>query len=45
MHLDVRTLLLLPKGQPAQEMEESADLLRHEVVQVVQDSLYQKQQS
>lgn len=41
MHLDVRSLLLLPKGQSAQKMEESADLLGCEVVHVVQDSLYQ----
>lgn len=41
VHLDVRSLLLLPKGQPAQKVEESADLLGCEVVHVVQDSLCQ----
>lgn len=45
MHLDVRGLLLLPKGQPAQEVEESADLLRCQVVHVVQGSLYQTEYS
>lgn len=39
-HLDVRPLLLWPKGQSAQEVEESADLLGCEVVHVVQDPLY-----
>lgn len=41
VHLDVRPLLLLPEGQSAQDVEESADLLWCEVVHVVQDSLYQ----
>lgn len=40
VHLDVRSLLLLTKGQPAQKVEQSADLLGCEVVHVVQDSLY-----
>lgn len=39
-YLDVRPLLLWPKGQLAQEVEESADLLGCEVVHVVQGSLY-----
>lgn len=39
VHLDVRSLLLLPKGQSAEEVEESADLLGCEIVHVVQDSL------
>lgn len=41
VHLDVRALLLVPKGQSAQKVEESADLLGCEVVHVVQDSLHQ----
>lgn len=41
VHLDVRSLLLLPKCQSAQKVEESADLLGCEVVHVVQDSLCQ----
>lgn len=45
MHLDVRGLLLLPKSQPAQEVEESADLLRCQVVHVVQGSLCQTEYS
>lgn len=45
VHLDVRGLLLLPKGQPAQEVEESADLLRCQVVHVVQGSLCQTDHS
>lgn len=32
-------LLLLPEGQLAQEVEESADLLRRQAVHVVQGSL------
>lgn len=32
-------LLLLPKGQLAQEVEESADLMRGQAVHVVQGSL------
>ncbi len=45
VHLDVRCLLLLPKGKSAQKVEESADLLGCEVVHVVQDSLNQIQRS
>lgn len=40
-HLDVRPLPLLPKGQSAQKVEESADLLKCEVVHVVQNPLHQ----
>lgn len=38
-HLDVRSLLLLTKGQGAQKVEQSADLLGCEIVHVVQYSL------
>lgn len=41
VHLDVRSLLLLPKGQSAQKVEESANLLGCEVVHIIQDSLCQ----
>lgn len=40
-HLDLRSLLLLPKCQSAQKVEESSDLLWCEIVQVVQDPLSQ----
>lgn len=40
-YLDVTSLLLLPEGQSAKKVEESADLLGCEVVHVVQDSLCQ----
>lgn len=40
-HLDVRSLPLLSKGQSAQKVEKSADLLKCEVVHVVQNSLHQ----
>ena len=43
MHLNVRSLLLLPKSQSAKEVEESANLLWREVVHIVQNSLYQIQ--
>lgn len=39
VHLDVRSLLLLPKCQSAEEVEESANLLGCEIVHVVQGSL------
>lgn len=35
VYLDVRSLLLMPKGQAAQEVEESTDLLGCEVVHVI----------
>lgn len=40
-NLDVRALLLRTEGQPAEEVEESADLLQCQVVHVVQNSLHQ----
>lgn len=40
LHLNVSSLLLLPKGQSAQKVEDSADLMGREVVHVVQDSLH-----
>ena len=42
LHLNVSSLLVLPKGQFAQKVEDSADLMGREVVHVVQDSLHQK---
>lgn len=41
VNLDVRALLLWTEGQPAEEVEESADLLKSQVVHVVQNSLHQ----
>lgn len=41
VNLDVRALLLRTEGQPAEEVEESADLLQSQVVHVVQNSLHQ----
>lgn len=40
VNLDVRALLLRTEGQPAEEVEESADLLQSQVVHVVQNSLH-----
>lgn len=40
VNLDVRPLLLWTKGQSAKEVEESADLLKRQVVHVVQNSLH-----
>lgn len=41
LNLDVRPLLLLPEGQSAEEVEEFADLLKCQIVHVVQTSLHQ----
>lgn len=41
VNLDVRALLLWTEGQSAEEVEESADLLKCQVVHVVQNSLHQ----
>lgn len=41
VNLDVRALLLLTEGQSAEEVEESADLLKCQVVHVVQNPLRQ----
>lgn len=41
VNLDVRPLLLWTEGQSAEEVEESADLLKCQVVHVVQNSLHQ----
>lgn len=41
LNLDVRPLLLLTEGQSAEEVEEFADLLKCQIVHVVQTSLHQ----
>lgn len=41
LHLDIRSLMLLPEGKSTQEVEKPADLLGCEVVHVVQDPLCQ----
>lgn len=41
LNLNVRPLLLLTKGQSAEEVEEFADLLKCQIVHVVQTSLHQ----
>lgn len=41
LNLDVRPLLLLTEGQSAEEVEEFADLLKGQIVHVVQTPLHQ----